>query len=43
MKKNMQTLLKWIGSASLIFAVVSATPACFLLCSQPKCPKSLQK
>mgnify|MGYP003816280429 CR=1 FL=1 len=43
MRKNMLTLLKWIGSASLFFAVVSATPTCFMFASQSKCPKSLQK
>jgi len=43
MKKNMLAALKWIGSVSLIFAGVIATPACFLFASQPKCPKSLQK
>ncbi|NLK21218.1 MAG: cyclic lactone autoinducer peptide [Epulopiscium sp.] len=43
MKKNMLTALKWIGSASLVFAGLFSTSACFIICSQPKCPKSLQK
>ncbi|WP_084757988.1 cyclic lactone autoinducer peptide [Defluviitalea phaphyphila] len=43
MKKNMPSILKWIGSASLVFAGMMSNAACFIFLSQPKCPKSLQK
>lgn len=43
LKIDKLAILKFIGSISLVFAGIIATPTCYLFLSQAKCPKSLQK